>query len=45
VAEVLPGNAAMLKVFERAGLAVKTRREGGVLHLDMGLVPSKGNRS
>ena len=37
VAEVLPENSAMLKVFERAGLAVKTRREAGVLHLDMRL--------
>jgi RimJ/RimL family protein N-acetyltransferase len=36
-AEVLAGNAAMLKVFERAGLALKTRREGSVLHLEMGL--------
>jgi RimJ/RimL family protein N-acetyltransferase len=45
VAEVLPGNAAMLKVFERGGLDVKTRREGGVLHLDMGLAPSKGSAS
>jgi GNAT superfamily N-acetyltransferase len=41
VAEVLAGNAAMLKVFERAGLTVKTRREAGVLHLDMGLAPAK----
>jgi RimJ/RimL family protein N-acetyltransferase len=45
VAEVLPGNAAMLKVFERAGLDVKTRREGGVVHLDMGLAPAKGSAS
>jgi GNAT superfamily N-acetyltransferase len=37
VAEVLSGNTAMLKVFERAGLSLKTRRDGGVLHLDMGL--------
>ena len=37
VAEVLPDNRAMLKVFERAGLAVQTRREAGVLHLDMRL--------
>lgn len=45
VAEVLPGNAPMLKVFERAGLEVRTRRESGVLHLDMGLAPSKGRAS
>ena len=37
VAEVLPENKAMLKVFERAGLAVQTRRESGVAHLDMRL--------
>jgi GNAT superfamily N-acetyltransferase len=37
VAEVLSGNSPMLKVFERAGLALQTRREAGVLHLDMRL--------
>ena len=37
VAEVLHGNTAMLKVFERAGLALQTRREASVLHLDMRL--------
>jgi GNAT superfamily N-acetyltransferase len=37
VAEVLSENSAMLKVFQRAGLAVETRREAGVLHLDMHL--------
>ena len=37
VAEVLADNKAMLKVFDRAGLAVQTRREAGVLHLDMRL--------
>ena len=42
VAEVLPGNAAMLKVFERAGLVLKKRREEGVLRLDMRLSPSPG---
>jgi len=36
-AEVLADNAAMLKVFERAGLALQTHREAGVLHLDMRL--------
>ena len=39
VAEVLPDNSAMLKVFKRAGLALTTRREAGVLHLDMRLTP------
>jgi RimJ/RimL family protein N-acetyltransferase len=37
IAEVLAENKAMLKVFERAGLAVQTRREASVLHLDMRL--------
>ena len=37
VAEVLSGNSPMLKVFERAGLALQTRRDSGVLHLDMRL--------
>ena len=37
IAEVLPENKAMLKVFERAGLRLQTRREAGVLHLDMRL--------
>jgi RimJ/RimL family protein N-acetyltransferase len=36
-AEVLPENAPMLKVFERCGLAAKTRREDGVVHLTMAL--------
>jgi GNAT superfamily N-acetyltransferase len=37
VAEVLPENSAMQKVFERAGLAVQARRQAGVLHFDMRL--------
>ena len=40
-AEVLPGNGAMLKVFERSGLTLNTRRQEGALHLDMRLAPSK----
>jgi RimJ/RimL family protein N-acetyltransferase len=36
-AEVLPENAAMLKVFQRCGLATTTRREGGVVHVMMAL--------
>ena len=36
-AEVLPENAAMLKVFQRCGLATTTRREGGVVHVTMAL--------
>ena len=37
VAEVLPENNAMLKVFERCGLTATTRREGGVVHVTMAL--------
>jgi len=37
VAEVLPDNASMLKIFERCGLATTTRREGGVVHVTMAL--------
>jgi RimJ/RimL family protein N-acetyltransferase len=37
VAEVLPDNNAMLKVFERCGLTATTRREGGVVHKTMAL--------
>ena len=36
-AEVLPGNAPMLKVFEKSGLKASTRREGGVVHVVLGL--------
>jgi RimJ/RimL family protein N-acetyltransferase len=35
VAEVLSDNAPMLKVFERSGLALTTRREGTVVHVSM----------
>jgi RimJ/RimL family protein N-acetyltransferase len=34
-AEVLPNNTAMLKVFERSGLAVTSRREAGVVHVTL----------
>jgi RimJ/RimL family protein N-acetyltransferase len=37
VAEVLPDNAPMLKVFERCGLAATTRREAGVVHVTLAL--------
>lgn len=37
VAEVLPENVPMLKVFERCGLAMTTRRERGVVHVTLGL--------
>jgi RimJ/RimL family protein N-acetyltransferase len=36
-AEVLAENAPMLKVFERCGLAAKTRREGEVVHITLDL--------
>jgi RimJ/RimL family protein N-acetyltransferase len=37
VAEVLPENVPMLKVFERCGLAMTTRREPGVVHVGLAL--------
>lgn len=37
VAEVLPENAPMLKVFERCGLAMATRRDKGVVHVTLDL--------
>jgi len=36
-AEVLSGNAPMLKVFERSGLPLTKTREGGVTHVVMDL--------
>ena len=36
-AEVLPGNASMLKVFERCGLAMTVRRSPDVLHITLDL--------
>jgi RimJ/RimL family protein N-acetyltransferase len=38
VAEVLAGNAAMLKVFEKSGLKMTTQREGPVVHLTLRFV-------
>lgn len=35
VADVLPENVAMLKVFERSGLRVNAKRESGTVHLTM----------
>ena len=35
VAEVLADNVAMLKVFERSGLAMATRHEGSVVHVTL----------
>jgi RimJ/RimL family protein N-acetyltransferase len=36
-AEVLPGNTPMLKVFERCGLPMRQKREGGVVHVTLAL--------
>ena len=33
VAEILPENTAMLKVFEKSGLEIRTRQEPGVIHV------------
>ena len=35
VAEVLSDNAPMIKVFERSGLALTTKREGSVVHVSL----------
>jgi RimJ/RimL family protein N-acetyltransferase len=42
VAEVLSDNAPMLKVFERSGLALTTKREGAVVHVSMRYVAPAG---
>ena len=39
IAEVLPENTPMLKIFERCGLALTTRRERGVVHVRLALSP------
>ena len=36
-ADVLSDNAPMLRVFERSGLPMRRRREGGVIHLELEL--------
>jgi RimJ/RimL family protein N-acetyltransferase len=38
IAEVLPDNAAMLKVFEKSGLALTRKREARVVHVALQLV-------
>jgi GNAT superfamily N-acetyltransferase len=45
IAEVLSENAPMLKVFERCGLAMTTRREGGVVHVTLDLSRRDGERA
>jgi RimJ/RimL family protein N-acetyltransferase len=37
IAEVLPDNVSMLKVFERSGLRISTRREPQVVHVTLDL--------
>jgi len=37
VADVLPENTPMLKVFERCGLSVKVKREPDAVHVTLGL--------
>jgi ribosomal protein S18 acetylase RimI-like enzyme len=46
VAEVLPENAPMLKVFEKSGLAMTVSRGDGVMHitLDLSLGKTGGGR-
>ena len=39
IAEVLPENTPTLKIFERCGLALTTRRERGVVHVRLALSP------
>ncbi len=41
VADVLAGNRAMLAVFARSGLPTAERREDGVVHVTMDLVPPR----
>ena len=37
IADVLQGNAAMLKVFQKSGLKMSTQREGSVVHVTLAL--------
>jgi hypothetical protein len=37
VAEVLASNASMLKVFEKSGLKMSTKRDGAVVHVTLNL--------
>ncbi|WP_213958211.1 GNAT family protein [Variovorax sp. dw_954] len=41
-AEVLGSNAPMLAVFQRSGLPLRRRRDGGVIHLDLDLAAPAG---
>jgi len=42
-AEVLSGNAAMLKVFEKGGLPLATKHESGVVHVALQLTRSRAD--
>ena len=37
IAEVLPENVAMLRVFEKSGLHLNTKRDSGVVHVTLQL--------
>ena len=39
-ADVLSENPSMLRVFERTGLPMRKRSEGGIVHLELTLAPS-----
>lgn len=39
-ADVLSENPSMLRVFERTGLPMRKRSEGGIVHLELALAPS-----
>lgn len=41
-ADVLAGNASMLTVFQRSGLPLRRRSEGGVVHVALDLAPQQG---
>jgi GNAT superfamily N-acetyltransferase len=43
VAEVLPENAPMLKIFERCGLVMTTRRDRGVIHVALSISDGEEN--
>jgi hypothetical protein len=38
-ADVLAENPSMLRVFERTGLPLRKRNEGGTVHLELTLAP------
>jgi RimJ/RimL family protein N-acetyltransferase len=38
-ADVLSGNPSMLRVFERSGMPMRKRAEGGVVHVELELAP------